>query len=97
MAPLFQATLSSGMELIPDILIGSIALTVDSQAKSVQKNNKQHGSSYRLWSPSLSLSWQPSPHWTISSTFTRHITADHFGKNSTGGTGISLGFRYGYF
>lgn len=96
-APTFQINLSGGLELVPDILIASLSIRWTGQAESKLVGVRQNASSYSLWSSSLSLSWEPAPHYTISLTISRELPANYFGQNSTGGTDIAMGFRYGYF
>jgi len=97
LAGLWQLTLSSGLEVIDDILIFAFSLGVETQGESHLDHREQTSSSRFSCLPSVSMSWQVNPHLALLSTLSRGIAVNELGMNTNGALTASLGVRYGHF
>jgi len=95
--PLVQAALSGGRELVPDRLVGALALQAEYEAPLRTAGVLVPDS--RAWAVGLtgSLSWRVEPHWTLVTSLTSSVWPTGVGMNRDARLGLTVGVRYGYF
>lgn len=91
------ASLSGGLEVVPDRLVAAVSARRESEGSLRLDDATIAGSSARLWSLTASLSWRVEPHWTLIGAVTSSVFPDGWNVNRDARLGGTLGVRYGYF
>lgn len=95
--PLVQAALSGGRELVPDRLVGALALQAEYEAPLRTAGALVPASQAWALGLSASLSWRVEPHWTLVTSLTSSVWPTGAGMNRDARLGLAVGVRYGYF
>jgi hypothetical protein len=94
---MLQVSLSTGRELVPDVLVAAVALTGEWEGSSVSAGHHVSGSAARQYDVAGSLSWRFDPRWTVNATVTNNVWPDGGGQNRDARIGFTLGVRRGHF
>lgn len=95
--PVLQAALSTGRELVPDVLVAAIAVTGEWEEPHTMDGATVAGSGARSYTLALSLSWRVDPRWTLVGSATNTAWPDGAGKNRDARLGFTIGARRGHF
>ena len=95
--PVFQAAVSTGRELLPDILVAAIALTGEWEGAIRMDGATVPDSSARSVTLAASLSWRVDPRWTLVGSVNNTAWPDGAGMNRDARLGFNLGVRHGHF
>jgi len=95
--PLVQGVLSGGRELLPDKLVGALALQAEWEAPLRTAGVVVPGSQAWALGLAASLSWRVEPHWTLVTSLTSSVWPSGVGMNRDARVGLAVGVRYGYF
>jgi hypothetical protein len=95
--PLLQAALSTGRELVPDVLVAALALQGEWEGSQSLSGATVPSSSASLYSLAGSLSWRVEPHWSLVGTVTNSLWPDGAGANRDARLGFTIGVRHGHF
>lgn len=95
--PTLQSGLSGGRELIPDVLVGALALNFEWEDSMRLDGAVVPSSAARLLSIGASIAWRVESHWTLTGNVFDSVWMDGVGSNRDGRFGFTLGVRYGYF
>jgi len=95
--PAVQATLSTGRELVPDVLVLALAFGGEWE-NSIRLDGATVPRSKAYSLPlALSLAWRVRPHWTLTGSLVSTLWPNGGGMNRDGRIGLTLGARYGHF
>jgi len=95
--PVLQAALSTGRELLPDVLVAAVALTGEWEAPIELGGATVSSSGARSYTLATSLSWRADPRWTFVGSVTNTVWPDGAGMNRDARLGFTLGVRHGHF
>jgi hypothetical protein len=95
--PLLQAALSTGRELVPDVLVAALALTGEWESPIVIEGESVPGSRARSYALAGSLAWRFDPRWTFTGTVNNTVWPDGAGMNRDARLGFTFGVRHGHF
>lgn len=95
--PLLQAALSTGRELLPDVLVAAVALTGEWEAPITMDGVTVPRSRAYSYALAASLAWRVEPRWTITGTVNNTVWPDGAGMNRDARLGFTLGVRHGHF
>lgn len=95
--PLFQASLSTGWEVVPDGLVLAVAATGEWEAPISIDGVRIPRSSARSYALATSLAWRFDPRWTLVGIVTNNVWPDGAGMNRDARLGLTLGLRHGHF
>lgn len=95
--PILQASLSTGRELVADVLVAAVALTGEREAPIVIAGTSVPGSTARQYTIAGSLAWRFDPRWTVTGSVTSNVWPDGAGKNRDARVGFTFGVRRGHF
>lgn len=92
-----QASVSTGRELAPDVLVAALALTGEWESPVVLGGAELPGSGARQYSVAGSLAWRFDPRWTVTGGVTSNVWPDGAARNRDARVGFTLGVRRGHF
>jgi hypothetical protein len=95
--PVLQAALSTGRELVPDILVAAVALTGEWESSIVIGGDTVPRSHARSCALAGSLAWRFDPRWTLTGSITNTVWPDGAGMNRDARLGFTIGVRRGHF
>lgn len=95
--PSLQASLSTGLELVPDVLVAAVALTGEWESPTVLGGVTVQRSSAHQYTVAGSLAWRFDPRWTLSGNVTNNVWPDGAGQNRDARLAFTLGVRRGHF
>ena len=95
--PSLQVALSTGRELVADVLVAAVALTGEWEAASVSAGRTVPGSAARQYGVAGSLSWRFDPRWTVTASVVNNVWPGGAGQNRDARVGFTLGVRRGHF
>jgi hypothetical protein len=95
--PVFQAAVSTGRELLPDLLVAAIAVTGEWEGAIRMDGVAVPDSSARSVTLAASLSWRVDPRWTLVGSVNNTAWPDGAGMNRDARLGFTLGVRHGHF
>jgi hypothetical protein len=95
--PDLQASLSTGRELLPDVLVVALALTGEWEAPIVTGGEAVPRSRARSYALAGSLAWRFDPRWTLTGAVTNTVWPDGAGMNRDARVGFTFGVRHGHF
>ncbi len=93
---LFQAALSSGRELVPDLLVLALAVTGEWEAPITIDGAQVPRSRAYAYALAGSISWRVDPRWTLVGSVTNTVWPDGAGMNRDARLGFTLGVRRGH-
>jgi hypothetical protein len=96
-APVLQSALSTGAELLPDVLVAAVALTGEWEGPIRMGGDAVPGSRARSYALAASLSWRADPRWTFVGSVTNTVWPDGAGMNRDARLGFNFGVRHGHF
>jgi hypothetical protein len=96
-APVLQAALSAGNEILPEKLVVAIALSGEWEGRLSLDGADVPTSRAHSYSVAGSLSWLVDPHWTLVASVTNNVWPEGAGKNRDARIGLTFGVRYGHF
>lgn len=94
---LVQVSLSTGRELVPDVLVAALAVQGEWEGAQHISGEALPGSSASLYSLAGSLSWRVDPHWSVVGIVTNTVWPDGAGENRDARIGFTIGVRHGHF
>lgn len=95
--PILQSSLSTGLELVPDVLVAAVALTGEWESSIVISGDAVPGSRARQYGVAGSLAWRFDPRWTVTAGVNSNVWPDGAGQNRDARVSFTLGVRRGHF
>jgi hypothetical protein len=95
--PVLQAGLSTGRELVPDVLVLAVAATGEWESSIELDGARVPGSRASSYTLASSLAWRFDPHWTLVGSVTNTAWPDGAATNRDARLGFTLGVRHGRF
>lgn len=95
--PILQASFSTGLELVPDVLVAAVALTGEWESPLVVGGATVPRSSAHQYTVAGSLAWRFDPRWTVTGSVTNNVWPDGAGQNRDARLGFTFGVRRGHF
>jgi hypothetical protein len=95
--PVLQAALSTGRELLPDVLVAAVALTGEWEAPITMDGATVPRSRAYSYALASSLAWRVDPRWTLVGSVTNTVWPDGAGMNRDARLGFTIGVRNGHF
>ena len=95
--PVVQAGLSSGRELVPDVLVAAVALTGEWESSIVVDGDAVPRSHSRSYALAGSLAWRFDPRWTITASVHNTVWPSGANVNRDARLGFTIGVRRGHF
>jgi hypothetical protein len=95
--PVLQAALSTGRELVPDVLVAAVAVTGEWESSIVVDDEAVPRSRARSYAVAGSLAWRFDPHWTVTASVNNTVWPDGANVNRDARLGFTIGVRRGHF
>lgn len=95
--PVLQAALSTGRELLPDVLVAAVALTGEWETPITMDGATVPRSRAYSYALASSLAWRFDPRWTVVGNVTNTVWPDGAGMNRDARLGFTIGVRHGHF
>lgn len=95
--PVAVAAASTGLELVPDVLVAAVALMGEWQSSIHVDGARVPDSRAYAYTLGTSLAWRADPHWSLVWSITNTVWPDGGGMNRDARVGLMMGVRHGVF
>lgn len=95
--PVLQAAVSTGREVVADVLVAAVALTGEWESAIRLDGAPVAGSRAYAYGLATSLAWRVHPRWTLVGSATSTVWPDGGGMNRDARLGFTVGVRHGVF